>query len=690
MSHEPTAPVESRSEIESLRIRVRALEKADELRRRAVEALRRERNRAQSYLDVVDVLVLVIDPQFRIRRVNRKACTVLGWFEAELIGRDWCRTCVPHTQRTELRRTYERILQGRAVEESHVEHRVITSSGEERLIAWNRALLPGGGGRTQGILMSGTDVTEWRRSEQALKTSERRLSLALEGAGLGLWDWNIQTGLIVYNRQWAEMLGYAPGNLRGHVSDWEQMIHPDDKERVLVALSEHLDGKSPRYESEHRLRTGDGKWKWILDRGKVIEWDEAGRPLRAAGTHLDISVRKAADEEKQRLEAQLLQAQKMEAVGQLAGGVAHDFNNILTAILGYAELAQVHLQQDRARVARVAENLEQIMCAADSAASLTRQLLVFSRFDESSPQVVDLNRVLSGLKEMFRRLIPESIRLRFELGEGVSNVRADSALLEQLIVNLVVNARDALHAQNHGEVVVRTCNVDLSAIEAAGVEGASAGRHAALTVQDNGCGMDAETQQRIFEPFFTTKPAGNGTGLGLAMAYGLVRRWGGFIGVESEPGSGTTFSVCLPALEPAESVPDAAPARRSFPRARKDEVVLVCEDDDLVRTLTVEILQDAGYEIIAASSGSQALEMARGFGAAIDLLVTDVVMPDLNGRETALALAAICPGLRVLYMSGYASDVIIHEGMDSAECALLEKPFSCEGLLRQVRAMLDR
>jgi PAS domain S-box-containing protein len=690
MPSEPATEIDRRPESESLRGRIRELEKADELRRLAVEALRRERNRAQSYLDVVDALVLAIDTECRIRRVNRKACSILGWSETDLIDRDWCATCIPPGQRRELRRTYKEILQGGLIVEPHAEHRVLTHSGEERLIAWNRVLIADGCGRLQGILMSGTDVTDWRRSEAALKTSEERLSLALEGAGLGLWDWDIQTGTIVYNRQWAEMLGYAPGGLRGHVSTWERMIHPADKGRVLAALNAHLEGRSSQYESEHRLRTGDGEWKWVLDRGKVIEWDEAGRPLRAAGTHLDISARRTADEENRRLEAQLLQAQKMEAVGQLAGGVAHDFNNILTAIIGYTELAQVHLRHQSAGGTRVVENLEQIMRAAESAASLTRQLLVFSRCDESRLQVVDLNRVLGGLKEMLRRLIPESIALRFELGEGVSCVRADSALLEQILVNLVVNARDALNGRNCGEIIIRTADVELNAREAAGVEGARAGLHASLSVRDNGCGMDAETLRRIFEPFFTTKPAGNGTGLGLAMVYGLVRRWGGFIRAHSDLGAGTTFTVSLPALEPADLDSEAPVVIQDLPRARAGEMILICEDDELVRTLTAEILRDAGYKIITASSGSQALEMAKNCGTGIDLLVTDVVMPDLNGRETAAALAEICPTMRVLYMSGYASNVIIHQGMDSAERALLEKPFSCEKILRQVREILDR
>lgn len=524
-----------------------------------------------------------------------------------------------------------------------------------------------------------------RQAEQALAESEERLDLALRGADLGTWDWNIETGEVVFNERWAEMLGYALREIEPHVRAWEQLVHPDDWAGVQAVLQAHLTGRTPGYETEHRLRTKSGGWVWVLDRGKVVARAADGRPLRAAGTYLDITARKEADAERERLETQLRQAQKMEAVGQLAGGVAHDFNNILTTILGNAELV---LESLRPRVPpddMALQGLAQVERAAQRAATLTRQLLVFSRRDTARPEVLSVNAILTDMQKMLRRLITENIALELVPARDLHMVRADAGQLEQVVMNLVINARDAM--PQGGRLRIETANVTLGAADTGARPEATPGPYIVLTISDTGCGMDADTMEHMFEPFFTTKPAGQGTGLGLATVYGIVQRSSGHIVVSSAPGQGATFRVFLPAVAaPA----DLRIARHETPPPTGSESVLVCEDDPAIRNLAAELLHEAGYTVRTAGSAREALALAGDGKARFDLLVTDVIMPEMNGKRLAEQLAARLPRLRTLFISGYSADVIAHHGVLGPDIDLLEKPFSRRALLVRVREVLDR
>jgi nitrogen-specific signal transduction histidine kinase/CheY-like chemotaxis protein len=383
--------------------------------------------------------------------------------------------------------------------------------------------------------------------------------------------------------------------------------------------------------------------------------------------------------ERRHLEDQLRQAQKMEAVGRLAGGLAHDFNNLLTAVTGYAEILVNRLEPgDRNR-----KELEQILKAGQRATSLTQQLLAFSRRQRLEPKVLDLNAIVADLEKMLRRLIGEDIDLTVALAPDLGCVEADPSQVGQVLMNLVVNARDAM--PRGGKLTIATANREVA--EADARVDLAVGSYVTLAVGDTGCGMDAETKARIFEPFFTTKSADNGTGLGLSMVYGVVKQTGGHIVAESEVGAGTTFTIYLPRVHVSNE--EAQEPDVSAEPLQGSETVLLVEDERIVRDLAATMLRNRGYRVVEATSGSHALEVARNHDGPLHLLVTDVVMPGMSGCELADRIVAARPGIRLLYMSGYASDATAHHGMVDTHSAFLRKPFTPRALATRVRAALD-
>jgi CheY-like chemotaxis protein len=373
----------------------------------------------------------------------------------------------------------------------------------------------------------------------------------------------------------------------------------------------------------------------------------------------------------------------MEAVGRLAGGIAHDFNNLLAVMLGYTTLT-LNRATDPAAVTR---NLEQIRTAAERAANLTRQLLTFSRKQVLQPKIVELGGVVSELTTMLERLIGEDIELVTDVGRAKGHVKADRGQLEQVIVNLAVNARDAMPKGGRLSLVMRDVVVD--AALAREQSGLKPGPHVRIEVSDTGVGMEPETLSRLFEPFFSTKEKGKGTGLGLATAYGIVKQSGGHIAVESAPGRGTTFRIWLPEVED-EAKTAAAPVSTRTAVPAGSETILLVEDEDAVRGLLNEVLTESGYKVLQASSGAEALRVSRGHAGPVDLLLTDVVMPGMGGREVATALTAERPGLRVLFASGYTAEAIARHGVLEPGTDLIHKPFTPDALLRRVRERLDR
>ncbi len=516
-----------------------------------------------------------------------------------------------------------------------------------------------------GLLLDITDrkqaESETARTGRALRESEERYALALRGSNDGIWDWNVHTGEVYFSPRMKEMLGYGADEIANQIDEWTSRIHPDDFDHVIATLHDHLAKKTPTFEVEYRLKHKDGGYRWILARSVCLE-DPGGEPYRIAGSHTDLTGHR-------QLEGDLLHAQKMDAVGQLASGIAHDFNNMLTAIRGYAYLlmlrSEKHPESQR--------EIEEIIKASDRAASLTQQLLAFSRKQVLQMVVTDMNAIVAGMEPMLRRLIGENIDLVSILKPGLSQVRVDRGQFEQVIMNLVVNARDAM-PENGGMLLVETDDLPTGDV--------------VIQVTDNGHGMDDETLARTFEPFFTTKEPGKGTGLGLSTVYGIVKQSGGDITVKSRPGTGTTFRIVLPALRGERPETGREETRNASPGGR--ETLLLVEDEEVVRRLVAEILQEAGYTVLQAEDGEKAMALAGKHAGPIHLLLTDVVMPRMGGRALAGAVSGLLPETLVLYMSGYTTEAAIRDGVAQDGIAFLQKPFTPDSLVRKVRDVLDR
>ena len=514
---------------------------------------------------------------------------------------------------------------------------------------------------------------ERKRAEEALRASEERLRQLAENISAVLWITDPAMSQVLYvSPAYEKVWGRDCESLYRTPHAWLEAIHPEDQPRVRqAALKKQQRGE---YDEVYRVVRPDGSVRWIRDRAFPIR-NETGEVCRLVGTAEDIT-------EQRSLEDQLRQAQKMEAIGQLAGGVAHDFNNILTVIQGHSEL----LTNRDDLNPEMLESLNQIMLAGGRAANLTRQLLTFSRQQAIQPRPLDLNQVIADLNKMLVRIIGEDVRLQFDPAPQLPQVKADAGMIEQVLMNLVVNARDAMPAG--GNLVVQTETIHLDDDHAKQDPQTRAGEFVKLTVRDSGCGMSPEVMARVFEPFFTTKPAGKGTGLGLATVFGIVKQHNGWVEVDSVIGWGTTFRVFLPVSRSAatEFVQRAAPG--SMPRGT--ETVLLVEDESAVRLLAKMALQRLGYHVLEAGSGVAALEVWDEHADEIELVVTDMVLPEgLTGRELAQRLRARKPGLKVLYTSGYSTEIVGRNFIVEQDIHFLQKPYTPQKLAQAMRECLD-
>jgi PAS domain S-box-containing protein len=515
------------------------------------------------------------------------------------------------------------------------------------------------------------DLAARKRAEAALSRSELRYRTLFDRNLAGVYRSTVDGGVLECNEAFAHICGYA--SRAEALAGGAKGLYPTPAARE--AFVERLEAEGVVVNHEFEGRRVDGGAVWLLENAHLVAGDEPAAPRIIEGTLIDIT-------ERRRLAAQLLQSQKLEAIGRLAGGVAHDFNNILGVIIGYGELAQRQLGLEHPVRARV----DQMVKAAERAAGLTRQLLAFSRQQVMQPSLLDLNAIVADTQRMLGRLIGEDVELVIHAAPDLGTVKADPGQIEQLILNLAVNARDAM--LKGGSLTLETANVDVDEDYAAAHPPVTPGRCVMLAVSDTGSGMDQTTQQRIFEPFFTTKPEGQGTGLGLATVYGIVKQSGGYIWVYSEPGRGTTFKVYLPRVdEPAETAPRAGLTAET---PRGDETILLVEDTETLQEVIRETLEERGYTVLLASNGEEALALALARAGPIDLLLTDVVMPKLGGGDLAKLIAARRPEIRVLYMSGYTDGAILQHGVLREGVMLLEKPFTGDKLARAVREALDR
>ncbi len=529
--------------------------------------------------------------------------------------------------------------------------------------------LPGG-----GTICVSRDITERRKAEQARKDTEVKFRMLVEqvAAVSYIAELGFHGEWIYVSPQVEAILGYTPDEWLSDSGQWTRFVHPEDL--PIIHAAEEACLKVGRFQAEYRITRKDGKTIWVSDTAVVVP-GSGSHPLME-GILVDINDRKL-------LENQLQQARRMEAVGRLAGGVAHDFNNLLTIIKGYIELALNRCQGQPA----LRSDIQHIEEASDRAVALVRQLLAFGRKQVLKPKVLDLNVIVLNLDNLLRRLMTANIDMKTMVGKDLGVIKADPGQIEQVIMNLVVNARDAM--PEGGKLLIETSNTELDSSYFHDPVAIRPGPYVLLSVTDSGVGMSADTVAHIFEPFYTTKESGRGTGLGLSTVYGIVKQSGGYIWVYSEPGKGTTFKVYLPRVdEPAEVSLAAETAEPGAPKG--NESILLVEDEPDVRELARVVLSEQGYSIIEARSPEEAELLAGSQGVEFQLLLTDVVMPGISGRELARRITARHPGIRVLYMSGYTNNVIGEDGVLEAGLSFLQKPFTPQILVQRVRETLDR
>ena len=514
------------------------------------------------------------------------------------------------------------------------------------------------------------ELEERQRAEAETRDAVERLNMALKASGTGIWEWDAVANRMVWDENIHAMCGVPPGSFHGTMEDSAAVVHPDDRDASIQAI-QLCTPQQPDSTTTCRVIWPDGSVHYLEARGRGF-YDENGQLLRMTGTTRDIT-------EQRQLEEQFRQAQKMEAVGQLAGGIAHDFNNVLNVILGYSDLLLAKSSPQDPAYRRI----EEIRKAGQQAAALTQQLLAFSRRQVLQPRVVNLQDILHDLDYMLRRMIGEDVEIVIEVDEHLAQVKIDPSQMQQVILNLVVNARDAM--PNGGKLVVEVRNAILDESNAR-PHNVAEGRYVTLSVSDNGCGMTAEVQKRVFEPFFTTKDVGHGTGLGLATVYGIVRQSGGHIWLYSEPGIGTTFRIFFPRVDQ----PQEPAAREVAPQTMRsgEGTILIVEDDLALRTLTEEVLSSAGYQVLIAADGLTALHVSEQYAGPIDLLLTDVILPKMSGQEVADHLAAFRPQMKILFMSGFTKGVIGQQGTLGPEVNFIQKPWTLRGLCEKIHGLL--
>jgi PAS domain S-box-containing protein len=648
-------------------------------RRAAEDALRCREEGYRLLFERASDAIVVIDPRGGFCDVNARAETLTGYTRTELLRLDLPALARgPDADRVRAM-VHELEHSGGGVGE----YTMVRQDGTEVRVEAAAGVLSAG--RHHVILH---DVSRRWREADALKQSQADLTVALEAEAQARRASDAARQAVIE----AAPVAIVTLDLDRRVGLWnpaaERLFGWSAREIVGQPYPLAPPGKEAEYESHfRRLLRGESLLEVESQRrgkdGTLIDVSIEAVPLRATDGRIDGVLVVLTDlSERRRLEEQVRQAQKMEAVGRLAGGIAHDFNNLLTIILGYADLALLALSKRGPE----AEQIEQIRRAGERASSLTQQLLAFSRKQVIQPEVLDVNAVVTDAEKMLRRLVGEDIKVALALARGIGRVRADAGQLHQVLDNLAVNARDAM--PRGGRLTIETQSVELDAAYTQMHFAVKPGRYILLAVSDTGTGMDEAVRKRLFEPFFTTKGPGRGTGLGLATVFGIVKQGGGNIGVYSEPGEGTTFKIYLPVVEAEAEAPGPAAAPSPPPRGR--ETILVAEDEPGVRVFIADVLNNLGYAVLLAANGADAVRVAHAHTGSIHLLLTDVVMPELSGRELAESLQAHRPGLRVLFMSGYTDDAVVRHGVLQAEVAFLQKPFRADDLARKVRDVLGR
>jgi two-component system cell cycle sensor histidine kinase/response regulator CckA len=642
-------------------------------RERAIQSLRESEERVRLLLDSTAEAIYGIDVQGHCTFCNAASLRLLGYNNpSDLLGKQmhWL---MHHTRADGKRYPIEecKISMGfRDSTGSHADDEVLWKKDGSCFSAeyWSYPMFRNG--KPIGSVVTFLDISVRKRAEESLRGSEARARRLVESNIIGISTGDPNGKLIDANDAFLALLGFTRDDLLSGEMRWDALTPPEYRDTDQLAV-ERLRNTGIASQWEKQFFRKDGSRVSVLIGATTLMG--ARGEIEVVSFVVDISERK-------RLEAQLRMGQKMEAVGQLAGGIAHDFNNLLGVIIGWSEVLEERLDKNDP----LRPKAEQIKKAGQRAAALTRQLLAFSRKQVLEPRVLDLNAVVADTLKMLQRLIGEDIELIAIPAPELGRVRADQGQIEQVILNLAINARDAM--PRGGKLTIAIANAEMDDISIRQHPGAVPGSYVMLSVSDTGCGMDHETQAHIFEPFFTTKELGKGTGLGLSTVYGIMKQSGGYVSVYSELGLGTTFKNYLPRIE--QTVAQGTPSQSIKDPVRGWQTVLLVEDAQPLRDLARELLETNGYTVLEAANGADAVQTAEKYGKPIHLLLTDVVMPGMDGSKLAERMCRSYPGIKVLYMSGYTDDAIVHHGVLDSGIALLQKPFTRESLTRKVREVL--
>ncbi|MBI2422305.1 MAG: response regulator [Candidatus Hydrogenedentes bacterium] len=657
-------------------------------RKRAEMALLESEERTRQIIETALDAVVTMDATGHITGWNPQAEVIFGWSAAEIIGRALAGTIIPQSQRLQHEQGFRRYLQTgvsrmldrrleltalrRNLEEFPVELTVaaVQVRGEQQFSAFIR------------------DITERQRVEKELRESEarerrlnERFSLAVDSAGIGVWDYDIVNGVLVWDEQMFHLYPVDPEKFSGTYDAWERGIHPDDITRANMEVQQAIRGEQP-FDTEFRVLWPSGEVRHIKANARVVR-DAEGNPVRLIGVNYDISGRKRAEAQREELQLQLRQSHKMEAIGTLAGGIAHDFNNILGAIIGHAELLRQSVDLDEAIET---SSLDAILHAAGRATDLVRQILTFSRRSDVIKKPVRLDLVVAEAMKLLRGALPAIIEIKQDLAPCPGLVLADAVHMHQIVMNLCTNAAHAM-GDRGGLLTVGIGAVELKGGEAWAPLNLQPDRYLTLTVSDTGCGIAAEHLDHIFEPFFTSKAQGEGTGLGLAVVHGIVQEHGGGIVVESEAGRGTTIRILLPQLRDVESAGSIIKPPSKYPEGH--ERILLVDDEEPILNVMSKMLTKLGYDVVARDRAAKALDLVVGDQEHFDLIITDLMMPVMTGKDLRRQIDEAGISMRMILSTGYSESLTLEKAKELGFGDLLRKPLGIEELATRVRRVLD-